>query len=66
MMTYKVLIPIQSDRNGKSYAVGDIVTEKDFPKAVIANWLKLDPPVLEEAKPKGKEDNDNGRDHSAR
>lgn len=69
-MTYKVLIPCRSDKSGKVYKVGATVTEKDFPKHVIAAWLKQDPPVLAEdtaaedtkVKPKGKEDNNNGSD----
>lgn len=43
---YEVLIDCHNNKTGKDYKAGDIVTGADFPKAVIDNWLALDPPVL--------------------
>lgn len=45
---YRVLVACGDDKTGQTYKPGDIVTEKDFSNAVIANWLTIDPPVLEE------------------
>lgn len=47
MSEYLVLIDCQNDKTGKAYRPGDIVTDGDFPKGVIANWLGIDPPVLQ-------------------
>lgn len=52
-MSYTVLIACRNDKTGAAFAPGDTVTADDFPKAVIAEWLKSEPPVLEV---------DNGRD----
>ena len=41
---YKVLIECHNQK--QVFAVGDVVTKKDFPQAVIDNWLALEPPVL--------------------
>jgi len=51
---FGVLVPCRNKK--KRFIFGDTVTSKDFPEAVIKNWLTLDPPVLEiisnvEAKP---------------
>lgn len=46
-MTYTVLIECRNDKTGAAFAPGDTVTAADFPKTVIAGWLKNDPPVLE-------------------
>ena len=43
-----MLVACGDDKTGQTYKPGDIVTEKDFSNAVIANWLRLEPPVLEE------------------
>jgi len=43
---YRVLIPVASDKSGKSWKVGGTVTAADFPKTIIADWLKNG--VLEE------------------
>ena len=43
---YKALIDCRSDKTGKVFPSGEIVTSKDFPKSVIDNWLKIG--VLEE------------------
>ena len=45
---YLVLIPCRSTKTKKRYDVGDKIQEGDFTKAVIANWLACNPPVLEE------------------
>ena len=45
---YRVLIPCRDDATGKAYQPGDKVTAEDFTERVIANWLRLEPPVLEE------------------
>lgn len=44
---FKVLIPVRDDKSGKAWKVGAIVKAGDFPAAVIADWLRHDPPVLE-------------------
>lgn len=41
MTKYKVLIPCRSDKSGKEYKPGDTLTGKEFPKAVIENWLEI-------------------------
>ena len=41
---YKFLIDCHNQK--KTFEVGDVVTKKDFPQAVIDNWLALEPPVL--------------------
>lgn len=48
MADYLVLIGCTNDKTGARFAPGDVVTDGDFPKRVIANWLEIDPPVLEE------------------
>ncbi len=45
--TYRVLVGITNDANGKEWQPGDIVTAADFPAGVIDNWLDCVPPVLE-------------------
>jgi len=47
-MKYETLIPCRNDKTDKTFAVGDIVTEKDFNKKVIKNWVKCIPPVLKQ------------------
>jgi hypothetical protein len=44
---FKVLINC-SNKAGKDFEPGDVVTVKEFPVKVIENWLAIDPPVLEE------------------
>lgn len=38
---YIVVSPIRSDRTKKSYPVGAIIDNGDFPAAIIANWLEI-------------------------
>lgn len=45
---YLVLIPCRSDETGRAFEPGETVTDEDFPAAVIANWLIIEPPVLAE------------------
>ena len=45
VIEYKVLIECHNQK--QSFEIGDVVTKKDFPQAVIDNWLALEPPVLE-------------------
>lgn len=49
---YRVLIDIRDDESNRAWRPGQFVNEDDLPAAVIANWLKSDPPVLEKARPK--------------
>ena len=42
---FRVLVSCRNKT--KRFEPGKIVTTKDFSVAVIENWLKLDPPVLE-------------------
>lgn len=37
---YTVLVGVSSDKQGKDYPIGSTITNKDFPKGVIAGWLK--------------------------
>lgn len=45
-MIYKVLIPVRSDKSGKRYDVGEVLVGDEFPKYIINDWCKSDPPVL--------------------
>lgn len=45
-LDYEVLIACGNDETGRSYAIGDTVTNADFPPDVIAAWLTIAPPVL--------------------
>jgi len=47
-----VLVAVASDKSGKTWKEGDIVTADDFPKTIIANWLKIG--VLQELDNGGK------------
>lgn len=48
---FVALVALTSDRKEKQYQVGDvIVAGKDFPLAIVRNWLELNPPAIE---PKG-------------
>lgn len=47
MTRYRVLIACSDDETGAAFTPGDTVTAADFPERVIANWLRLEPPVLE-------------------
>ena len=38
---YKVLVPCQSDTKKKSHGIGDIVSEKDFPKKILNGWVEI-------------------------
>jgi hypothetical protein len=40
MKRYKVVVGVDSDKKGKRWEPGDVVTERDFPKYVIAEWVE--------------------------
>lgn len=40
-VTYKALADVVNDETGKRFKAGATVTADDFPKGVIANWLKI-------------------------
>lgn len=39
-MKYIVTVGLTNDKTGKTFEPGDKVTDKDFPKSVIAAWVK--------------------------
>lgn len=39
-MQYIALVGLTNDKTGKTYAIGEIVTGKDFPVSVLTAWLK--------------------------
>ena len=41
MTKYKVLIECRSDKSGKTYQPGEVITGREFPKDVVANWLEI-------------------------
>lgn len=43
---YRVLIRCKSGKSKKTYQPGEIVSNADFPQAVIDNWVSTVPPVL--------------------
>jgi len=53
MTEYMVLKPVRSDKKRRAWDVGDTVKDGDFPKYIIAQWLKRG--ILEEV--------DDGSDH---
>lgn len=48
MNEYLVLVPCRNDDTGVRFQPGETVTADEFPAAVIANWLQIEPPVLAE------------------
>jgi glycogen synthase len=44
---YKALAEV-TNKAGKTFAVGDMVTSEDFPAGIIKRWLAKSPPVLKE------------------
>ena len=48
MKKYEVLVSCRRVSTKKSYKPGDIITGKDFPAAIIKEWLEQDQPVLKE------------------
>jgi hypothetical protein len=52
---YIVLVPCRNTKKDTRYEPGDFVLEGDFTKAVIKNWLEMQPPVLEEVVESGRD-----------
>jgi len=48
MKKYEVLVSCRRVSTKKSYKPGDIITGKDFPAAIIKEWLEQAQPVLKE------------------
>ncbi len=57
-MKFKVLIACRSDKTGKAYEPGEIIPARAFPPAVVADWLKTVPPVLEPVEEEEKDGSD--------
>ena len=55
-MGYVATVGLTNDKTKKRFEPGDVVTSKDFPKGVIAAWLKRGHLIEEDAN--GSDDND--------
>jgi len=53
-MSYIAKVGLSNDKTGKRFEPGDKVTDEDFSRAVIENWLEIGALIPDSSKPEPK------------